>query len=28
VLSGADKRLEAAILDALPGWYVTLTTRV
>lgn len=28
VLSGADKRLEAAILDVLPGWYVTLTTRL
>lgn len=27
VLSGHDKRLEAAILDAVPGWYVTLTTR-
>lgn len=27
VLTGTDKRLEAALLDALPGWYVTLTTR-
>lgn len=27
VLTDNDKRLEAALLDALPGWYVTLTTR-
>jgi cytochrome c biogenesis protein CcdA len=27
VLTGADKRLEAAILDAAPGWYLEWTTR-